>query len=351
LESGIAPNTLCYRYAEAYNNFGDSPSLVSSECTWANPPTNLRAILPIGGDYVTLNWDTNSNTSGTKYAVMLSTLEVGPYIDYVSFETNPAQSIEGLTPNRDYWFKVYAINHKGITTESSNVASAETIHETNPPRIYNIRFDGIPLFDNDVIRPNPLITAYITDEAPSTEALEPVSKEATSLNFSAYYIILGADLNSFTFSTAEGVYKLSHRLSVPLGAGTYTFYITAKDALNNVGTSVPTRVRVISGSVQTVGPVLTTPVPFKPATEGGEVTIAYTLSTDAPVDIYMYDVGGRTVLTRKFNSGTNGGRTGYNEVKWNGKSDFGKIVGNGIYVYKIISKGKVIGKGKIVVYD
>jgi flagellar hook assembly protein FlgD len=56
-------------------------------------------------------------------------------------------------------------------------------------------------------------------------------------------------------------------------------------------------------------------------------------------------------MTKKFRAGGEGGKAGYNQFTWNGITDFGKTVGNGIYVYKIISKGKVIGTGKLVVLE
>ena len=62
-------------------------------------------------------------------------------------------------------------------------------------------------------------------------------------------------------------------------------------------------------------------------------------------------ISGKVTWTKKYAPRANGGRTGYNEIKWNGISDFGGYAGNGIYVYKIVSQGKVIGTGKMVVYD
>ena len=67
--------------------------------------------------------------------------------------------------------------------------------------------------------------------------------------------------------------------------------------------------------------------------------------------IYVYDVSGRVVLTRKYSSGAMGGHAGYNEFSWDGESDFGNFIGNGIYVCKITAGNSAIGTVKIPVID
>jgi flagellar hook assembly protein FlgD len=52
-----------------------------------------------------------------------------------------------------------------------------------------------------------------------------------------------------------------------------------------------------------------------------------------------------------FNSGQNGGKAGVNAVSWNGRTLFGEVGGNGMYVYKIVSGNKVLGSSKIVILD
>ena len=349
-ETGLSPNTYYHRYVEAYNNYGASTSEVSSECTLANPPLNLRATFK-GADYITLNWDTNSDPSNTTYVVEISSEADPTFAARATLEASPPPAtIYSLLPSTAYWFRVRAMNQKGKFTSYSNTISAETGSEVLGPDITHIRFDGIALLDNDVIRPNAVISADLTDEATYPDHPHSISKGAISINFGDYYTIKGNEIDYFEFSSTEAVYKLRHKLSFPLGPGTYLFSISASDELGNPGSSGVFRVRVIGGSVQVVGPVLTYPTPFKPLS-GQRATISYTLSKDANVKIYMYDVGGQIIKTFKFSSAANGGRTGYNSFDWNGVTDYGVTVGNGIYVYKIIANGKVVGTGKIVVYD
>jgi hypothetical protein len=351
VESGLSPNVLYYRYAEAYNSVGSASSEGSSECTLASPPITLRST---GRDSssITLNWDIGSNpANGTRYYVQISS-EASPVFSVcATSDSDPPATISGLDPKTFYWFRVQAENKRGLLTAYSNIITVETGNEILGPRVYNIKFDGLPLFDNDIIRTRPRITADLTDEATLPDVPSSIDKSTVALRFGNNYIISGDEIDSFVFSTPEGVYKLAHILKFPLGAGTYNFTISASDEYGNPGTSDPLSVKVMSGNVQMIGPTLVSPVPFSPMKNSGEATIVYTLSVDAPITIYMYSLEGRVVITRKFSSGSPGGRAGYNGIQWNGITDFGNYAGNGIYVYKIVSGGKLIGTGKMVVYD
>lgn len=92
---------------------------------------------------------------------------------------------------------------------------------------------------------------------------------------------------------------------------------------------------------------------FKPESVGGNLTFAYTLTSDTPVTIYVFDITGRVIWRKVIppGPGGQGGSAGYNKVEWNGITDFGSVVGNGVFIYKVISRKKVLGSGKIVVYD
>jgi hypothetical protein len=108
--------------------------------------------------------------------------------------------------------------------------------------------------------------------------------------------------------------------------------------------------RIIGGSVQVVGTPLNYPNPFKPLS-GGTTKIQYTLSTDTPITIIIYDITGHERKRMSFAAGSPGGQANLNSVTWNGKSFYSDVVGNGMYIYKIISGDKVLGTGKLVILD
>ena len=105
------------------------------------------------------------------------------------------------------------------------------------------------------------------------------------------------------------------------------------------------------GEPQVIGAPMFYPTPFSPVTRKETAYIAYNLSVPADVTLYIYDTAGNIVWTRKFGAGSPGGRLGYNAITWNGRTDFNRMIGNGMFVYKIIAGKKALATGKIVVLD
>lgn len=102
----------------------------------------------------------------------------------------------------------------------------------------------------------------------------------------------------------------------------------------------------LAGSTLTA-PILNYPNPFSPPSQ--PTTICYSLSENADINIYIFDITNH--LTKKFSlkSGSNGGIAGINNITWEGVSEVGDVVSNGVYILKIIASGKLIGKSKIAV--
>lgn len=89
------------------------------------------------------------------------------------------------------------------------------------------------------------------------------------------------------------------------------------------------------------------PNPFNP--NKGSIMIKYDLNANSETYIYFFDISGSLICRKYFSSGTNGGNQGTNRVYWDGKNDFGETVANGVYLFRIASEGRTIGKGKIIV--
>ncbi len=354
-ETGLSPNRLYERYVVAYTT-DESPSNHYTECTLARVPINLRWGLT-GLTSIEIHWDSNGNPPypenlvNTKYIIEMATVESGPYSEIASTEGVLETKVTSLEPHTVYYFRIKAVNQYGIPTPYSEILRVVTVHETKGPLIEEIRFDGRIFVDEDYISPDPLITAHITDETEAPEPPNPIHKEDIKIRFGDYYFIDGVDF--YGYDPDYGKCIMRHKVTKHLGPGRYHFTITASDEVGNSTTAPepPKYVNVGSGGVQMIAPTVVYPTPFRPLVGGGYATISYELNVDAPITIYMYDVGGEVVWTRKFGARTEGGRAGYNEVRWNGITDFGGYAGNGIYVYKIVSGSKLVGTGKLVVYD
>jgi len=82
---------------------------------------------------------------------------------------------------------------------------------------------------------------------------------------------------------------------------------------------------------------LAAPNPFVPGKGGTRIT--YVLAGDATIDIEIFTLLGDRVWSQSFAGGTSGGRIGLNQVTWDGRSDAGAPVRNGVYHCRIRGGG------------
>jgi hypothetical protein len=87
------------------------------------------------------------------------------------------------------------------------------------------------------------------------------------------------------------------------------------------------------------------PNPFNP--DSGNCVIAYKLSQDAQVYVYIMDMTG-TVVKKALTSSANRGSDGYSRYGWDGTNGFGVKVSSGVYPVQLTSGGQTIGKAKIM---
>jgi hypothetical protein len=192
--------------------------------------------------------------------------------------------------------------------------------------------NGIRFRSGDIISSNVSLEALITDES-----------GVQSVSLSVVGVVTDLPL---TFS--NGRWSCNFTIT-PGSQQLHVFYFHLVDVYTNAG-DITMEARVLSGGVQVVGVVYNYPNPFSPMS-GGATNIQYILSRDATITIIIYDITGHEVKRMKFASGTSGGRGGTNQVSWNGRSMGGEVVGNGMYIYKIISGSTVIGSSKVVIFE
>jgi hypothetical protein len=98
------------------------------------------------------------------------------------------------------------------------------------------------------------------------------------------------------------------------------------------------------------GQILSFPTPWRPLQDGA-IKMAYYLSSDQDVRMAILGVSGEIVYSNNFIGGGSGGSQGYNEITWDGRTSYGSVVGNGIYIIKLISGNRQVAKGHLVVLD
>jgi len=224
--------------------------------------------------------------------------------------------------------------------------------------IHNVRFDNRAYITGEVVASKPVITAYIS----------PIGPETFDWNYRDCVKIDGSSINdpltaNVTYEPGPfpgepgGTYKLMAKVLQPISAAPvrgHEVKITAMN-LSLQEKSWTGTISVMSGTVQMIGPAYNFPNPFKPLTgrtaDDRKTRISYSLNVNATVTILIYDITGHEVHRRTYHSGVEGGRAGVNQIEWDGHDVFGEVVGNGMFVYKIISGNKVIGTGKLVVLD
>ncbi|OGC12195.1 hypothetical protein A3K48_07010 [candidate division WOR-1 bacterium RIFOXYA12_FULL_52_29] len=88
------------------------------------------------------------------------------------------------------------------------------------------------------------------------------------------------------------------------------------------------------------------PNPYNP-NGGTPAKIWYWLDAAAATSVYIVDLSGAVVWQRSFTAGAPGGSVGENNLDFDGKDKWGQVLGDGVYLYKIVQGGKVIGGGKM----
>jgi hypothetical protein len=229
------------------------------------------------------------------------------------------------------------------------VETMETIVETDSlpdlyPRITKIEIDGKerslsqPLFSTSE---NPVIRV---------EAFSPyhIDRETISVFLDGERVEISSFFNVQTFGEQKNILSLAFEFSPPrLSPGKHTLAFSLG---NDLGLSTQ-NITLATGILRLLDTPLAYPSPFNPSL-GGELTLQYSLSQDADIDIYIISSSAQIVKRLSFSTGQEGGKSGLNKITWDGRSDLGGIAANGIYVATIIDKAvqKNLGKVKLVIY-
>lgn len=80
------------------------------------------------------------------------------------------------------------------------------------------------------------------------------------------------------------------------------------------------------------------PNPFNPST-----TISYEIAAGGRVSLVVYDILGRKAAVLHDGYAA----AGMHEAVWDGRDSYGNVLGNGVYLYKIIAGGN-IAQGKVM---
>lgn len=156
------------------------------------------------------------------------------------------------------------------------------------------------------------------------------------------------DVSSFDVDYAMYMLKIPHVKRLAFGEHHVIF------EMENAFGFVVTReafTRVVSLPSEIIGKPVVYPNPFNPR-QHNKVEIQYKLSMQANIEIVIFGSDGSAKVKKRFSMGEEGGRKGLNKVAWDGKSEVGATLPNGIYSGVIIDKGenRILDKFRFTVF-
>jgi len=353
--TGLIPVTNYYWKVSATstNGTGEYSSIASFETLSLPPaaPPLVTVEAPNGGQTLTGGVTYEIKWSATAESVINSNGITLRYSTDSGSNWNPINS--SLPNTRIYSWEAAKVNstHCRVSVEAEDVngkvgtdmSDADFTISTEgvvmAPSIEAVRINGISFRSGNVISSNVTLEAIISSES----GVNPVLTLLKVDN-----VPIASPLSPVSGNTNYGTWQWTFTITPgPQQVHIFAFHLV--DMASNAS-DVTMEARIMGGGVQVIGTPNNYPNPFSPMS-GGTTNIQYTLSKDATITIIIYDISGHEVKRMKYGAGTSGARGGMNQVGWNGRSLGGEVVGNGIYLYKIISGNQVIGSGKLVIFE
>jgi hypothetical protein len=227
------------------------------------------------------------------------------------------------------------------------VKAASTVFETGDPtdlypRLARVFVDGQPAASTRLVETgnNPTLKVALTsyydiDRAKTAALIDGVAVGA--LDFS--------DVE--TFGQQPHVIGLAFTLNLKgLAPGEHTLQVRSG---NRLGTAVQSLALNV-GAIRLTDQPLVFPSPYVP--EHGYLTIQYSLSESTALNLLIVGSTGTVIKKFALDRGSEGARAGLNKIVWDGRSDTGLIISNGVYLAVLVdqSSNRVLNKAKITVY-
>ncbi|MDD5383217.1 MAG: hypothetical protein PHH60_06160, partial [Candidatus Margulisbacteria bacterium] len=178
--------------------------------------------------------------------------------------------------------------------------------------------------------------------------IDETEYNATKGDFSL--VVVKPYKDASTFDVNYGMYTLVVPAVKKLPFGEHHIVFEIENAFGLI-VSKEAFTRVITVPSQIVGKPMVFPNPFSPERDR-EVKIQYNLTLPANIEIVVFGGDGSTVMKKRYSSGDDGGKKGYNTVTWSGRTDAGFTVSNGIYIGVIIDKdeNRILEKFRLSVF-
>ncbi len=230
-------------------------------------------------------------------------------------------------PNEKYYFNNFSLIEFDVKKDSINP-------------LLDVTFDGVQIMNDDIVSSNPLIRMVLDDSNPYL-LLDDPSKFVVSLispNQEITQILVDDPAISFMAAESgdknEAVLEYNPEL---LEDGRYTLSVQSRDATGNASASLDYEVDFRVYNEEMVSNVFNYPNPFSTSTQ-----FIFTLTgNEEPGNILISIMTLTGKVVREITAAELGNlRIGINrtEYKWDGTDEFGEKLGNGTYLYQVITK-------------
>ena len=259
-----------------------------------------------------------------------STTTINPISNTDSFTIMPEERDSNLITT----IPTTTITTTTMTTTTIQNTTAPTSNGIETAPSLKIYFNGRPYSQTSVVfvpsQPEVKIEAEVP---PPNELREDVDHYSLIVDGNARCL-----LRVESFSKNKIVLKAV--LDRPLTNGRHVFAVMAKSSgLRAAAVSAAMEAVVtVSGGQVLLDPPITFPSPWDP--KNGNLVLQYTLNNDANIQIRILSINGENIKSFSFAAGTEGGKAQINKISWDGKTNLGEPVSNGLYVGVVTVQGE-----------
>ncbi len=193
---------------------------------------------------------------------------------------------------------------------------------------FNVTFDDEDIFDGEYITSTPNIKIELTDPS-----LVPITDTATVnlfLNGNKINSTGNQEIINYSFSSSNP--KVTVNYNPVLEDGEYELTVFAKDASDNIASENGYSKKFVVNNETKILNVYNYPNPFNDDTH---FTFMLTQIPEE-VKIKIYTIAGR--LIKQIELSSDQLDFDFNKIYWDGRDEDGDLVGNGVYLYKVIMK-------------
>ncbi len=233
------------------------------------------------------------------------------------------------------FFNPFLQQEQYFTNNTIEVPFGVIPDKINP--ILEVAFDGRQIQNNETVSPNPLITIRLTDENKYL-----IRKDTLGLDLFFQKSCEGCKLERLSFknpnlkwrTTASNEFFVEYSPKNLPNGNTYKLQVQGRDLTGNLAGMQPYSIGFKVKNEQEIEDFAAYP---NPLTAYGKFVVKLS-GADIPDDfsIKVYNQAGLQV--REFNPQNSPLRIGTNEILWDGNSDNGLSLPNGLYVYKLTLK-------------